>query len=99
MSSVFALAADWALSWLLHATVASILALAAGRWLVTDPKLRDLLWKAALVLPLGTSLLLATASPIVSGSVDLASLARPHMPPALRSTQVLAHMASPEGAT
>lgn len=96
MTSAFALAADWALSWLLHATAASILTLAAGRWLVADPKLRDLLWKAALVLPLGTSLLFVTASPIVSHSVDLASLARPHLPPALRSTQVLAHVAGPE---
>ena len=97
MTSVFALAADWALSWLLHATAASILTLAAARWLVADPKLRDLLWKAALVLPLGTSLPVVTASPIVSGSLDLARLARPHMPPTLRSMQVSAHVASTEG--
>lgn len=88
MSLLSQYAVDWPLSWMMHATVACIFALVAGRWVVPDPRSRDALWKAALVLPLGTSLLSVAVSPITSSSLDLATFARPHMPPALRAARV-----------
>jgi beta-lactamase regulating signal transducer with metallopeptidase domain len=88
MTSIFQFAADWLLSWWMHATVACILTLAAGRWLVADPRLRDLLWKAALLLPLGTSLVSVAVSPATSNALDLVAFVRPHMPLPLRSASV-----------
>lgn len=88
MTSVLQYATDWLLTWLTHATVACLLTLVAGRWLVADPRLRDPLWKAALLLPLGTSLVSVAAHPITSSGLELATFARPHMPFALRSTRV-----------
>lgn len=88
MSVISQYAADWLLSWMMHATIASIFALVVGRWMVADPRRRDALWKAALLLPLGTSLLSVVASPINSSSLDVAAFVRPHMPPALRAVRV-----------
>jgi beta-lactamase regulating signal transducer with metallopeptidase domain len=88
MSLISQHVADWPLTWMMHATIACIFALVAGRWVVADPRLRDALWKCALVLPLGTSLLSVVASPINSSSLDLAALARPHMPPALHAARI-----------
>lgn len=88
MNTVVALLGDWLLSWMVHTTIACTVALIAGRWLVADPRERDLLWKTVLVLPLGTSLLSVTPPYVASGHVDLSAVARPHMPTALASVRV-----------
>src|SRR5512140_1729930 len=88
MSFMSQYATDWLLSWMMHATIACIFALLAARWVVRDPRSRDALWKAALVLPLATSLLSVVASPITSSSLDLGRYARPLIPRVLRAASV-----------
>ena len=87
MSLIAQYATSWPLSWMMHATVACIFALLVGHWVVLRPRLRDALWKAALVLPVGTSLWSVVAPPIVPGSLSVATFARAHMPQVLRTAR------------
>ena len=66
--------AGWAIGWLACASVASGLALACGRWLVRDPRRRDWIWKAALVIPLVISLAVAFRPGGSDRAVDVTAL-------------------------
>ena len=66
--------ADWLLTWLVHATIACSFALLVARAL-RDPSARDRVWKAALVLPLVTSIL-AVALPISRRPLDVEAVTR-----------------------
>lgn len=88
MTGISQFAADWLLTWVVHATVASVLTLAAGRWLIADPRLRELLWKAALLLPMATSLVAVGLHPITPSALELVKFARSHLPDALGSAHV-----------
>jgi len=75
-------AATWLLTWTLHATIASAVALGAGRWLVQSPRQRDVLWKTALLLPLASATLTsAGVTPArLLRDIDIPALVRPAWP-------------------
>ena len=59
MTNLIASAIDWLLTWFVHAIIACAIALAAGRWVIREPRFRDYLWKGALLAPLASSCIAA----------------------------------------
>ena len=66
--------AGWVIGWVACASVAAGLALACGRWLVHDPRQRDWIWKAALVVPLLASLTAAFGPRRSDAAIDVTAL-------------------------
>lgn len=87
-------ALNWLVTWFVHTSLACGVALVAGRWFTAD-RSRDVLWKAALLAPLATSLLSGSALPNVGGSVDVLTIARRFMPTSLQATRVSVWRAGP----
>jgi beta-lactamase regulating signal transducer with metallopeptidase domain len=87
VTDLIASAIDWLLTWFVHATIACALALAAGRWMIREPRFRDYLWKGALIAPLATSSIAAAIAHVPgrsgAGVVHLSSVMRELLPSAL----------------
>jgi Zn-dependent protease with chaperone function len=56
MTGLLSAVTDFLVTWVVHATIISAVALAAGRWAIRGPRVRDYVWKGALVAPVVTSL-------------------------------------------
>ncbi|MBI4885839.1 MAG: M48 family metalloprotease [Acidobacteria bacterium] len=62
MTALVSSVTDFLLTWVVHATIISAVALAAGRWAIRAPRVRDYVWKGALVAPVVTSLVATLVS-------------------------------------
>ena len=81
MTALVSSVTDFLLTWVVHATIISAVALAAGRWAIRAPRVRDYVWKGALVAPVVTSLVALLASDAAGNSVlHLPSLLRTAFP-------------------
>ncbi len=78
MTTLVSAVTDFLLTWVAHATIISAVALAIGRWAIRAPRIRDYVWKGALVAPVVTSLV----APLVSDDALIGVL---HLPSLLRS--------------
>lgn len=78
MTSLISAVTDFLLTWVVHATIISAVALAAGRWAIRGPRIRDYVWKGALVAPVVTSLVALLA-------FDDAGVGVLHLPSLLRT--------------
>lgn len=91
MTTTLVYIADWLLTWFVHASLACGAALFVCRWLVAD-RSRDRVWKAALVLPLLTSILSTGLLPPTGGSVDVPAIVRRFAPRSVQATQISVRM-------
>jgi len=78
MTSLISAVTDFLLTWVVHATIISAVALAAGRWAIRGPRVRDYVWKGALIAPVVTSLVALLA-------FDDAGVGVLHLPSLLRA--------------
>src|SRR5450830_1810646 len=79
MTTLISAVTDFLLTWVVHATIISAVALAAGRWAIRGPRVRDYVWKGALVAPVITSLVALLAFD-GAGVLHLPSLLRTAFP-------------------
>lgn len=80
MTSVVSGVTDFLLTWVVHATVLSAGALVLGRWVIREPRIRDCVWKGALIAPL----ISATAAMTVAAPLDGPRVGVVHVPSLLR---------------
>jgi beta-lactamase regulating signal transducer with metallopeptidase domain len=80
VTSIVSGVTDFLLTWAVHATVLSAGALALGRWVIRDPRVRDCVWKVALIAPV----ISATAAMTVTGPLEGLRLGVVHVPSVLR---------------
>ena len=78
MTGLLSAVTDFLLTWIVHATIISAVALAAGRWAIRGPRVRDYVWKGALVAPVVTSL-------VALLKFDSAGVGVLHLPTLLRT--------------
>jgi Zn-dependent protease with chaperone function len=95
MTSLISVVTDFLLTWVVHATVISAVALAAGRWAIRAPQVRDYVWKAALVAPIVTSLVALLAfDDAGAGVLHLPSLLRTAFPMILPPVTATLHVSA-----